>query len=425
MRQWARAFVVEDNGKHVAFVSMDGGMGSDLVNKRVVEALNVKLPGVYSYENVCISGTHTHSTPGGFHQYVMLEVPSFGFVPESMDAMVTGVTNAIVKAHQSLAPGTIKYTDTHGHGAEKLFGANINRSPTSYLLNPQAERDEYEDEGDTDKGMLMVRFDAADGTPLGQVNWFAVHGTSLNNTNTLVSGDNRGYASYLFERDMNGKDVLPGKGKFVAAFAATNLGDVSPNTNGAKCVDTGLPCDKVKSTCGGKEEKCVAFGPGLNAQGQSDMYESMKIIGRKQYVYAKNLYEIATTEVVGPVDSRHSFVTFGDLPVTLEDGTQTKTCKAALGNAFAAGTTDGCGMFDFTQGTTSPNPFWNTVGGLLSEPTKEQKACHHPKPILLNTNGMTFPYAWDAPVLPIQIFRIGQLVISSDLTVPPTLPIIS
>ena len=26
---------------------------------------------------------------------------------------------------------------------------------------------------------------------------------------------------------------------FIAAFASTNLGDVSPNTNGAKCIDTG------------------------------------------------------------------------------------------------------------------------------------------------------------------------------------------
>lgn len=36
-----------------------------------------------------------------------------------------------------------------------LEGANINRSPTSYLLNPQDERDSYP-EGDTDKNMLLL-----------------------------------------------------------------------------------------------------------------------------------------------------------------------------------------------------------------------------------------------------------------------------
>lgn len=43
------------------------------------------------------------------------------------------------------------------------------------------------------------------------------------------------------EKHFNGKDTLPGKGDFVAAFAATNLGDVSPNTKGAICIDTGAP----------------------------------------------------------------------------------------------------------------------------------------------------------------------------------------
>lgn len=41
------------------------------------------------------------------------------------------------------------------------------------------------------------------------------------------------------EKHFNGKDTLPGKGDFVAAFAATNLGDVSPNTAGPRCIDTG------------------------------------------------------------------------------------------------------------------------------------------------------------------------------------------
>lgn len=43
------------------------------------------------------------------------------------------------------------------------------------------------------------------------------------------------------EKHFNGNDTLPGKGDFVAAFAATNLGDVSPNTKGAICIDTGAP----------------------------------------------------------------------------------------------------------------------------------------------------------------------------------------
>lgn len=73
----------------------------------------------------------------------------------------------------------------------------------------------------------------------------------MNNTNGLISGDNKGLASQKMEKDMNpGK--MPNEVQFVAAFAQANEGDVSPNTRGPHCMDTGLPCDAVHSTCNGK-----------------------------------------------------------------------------------------------------------------------------------------------------------------------------
>merc|ERR1712226_1262539 len=115
--------------------------------------------------------------------------------------------------------------------------------------------------------------------------------------------------------------------------------------------DTGLPCDKFTSTCNGKEELCVAFGPGKNG----DMFESTQIIGKKQYDHAMKLYKEATTELSGPLDYRHSFVNFDGLAVKLPNGTDVHTCTAAYGYSFAAGTTDGCGMFNFFQGENSSN----------------------------------------------------------------------
>ncbi len=58
----------------------------------------------------------------------------------------------------------------------------------------------------------------------------------------------------------------------------------------------------------------------------------------------------------GGVDHRFSFVEFPGLNVTLASGASVALCGPALGYAFAAGTTDGCGMFDFTQGETTGNP---------------------------------------------------------------------
>ena len=334
LRARAYVFYCDKSDKRIAFVNLDGGMGSDLVNTYVVEKLKEELGSdIYNIENLAISGTHTHSGPAGFLQYVLYQVTSLGFVQETFDAWITGITDAILKAHNNMQPA--KAVLAQG----LLFDSNINRSPTSYLLNPQEEQDQYP-EGDTDKNMFMLNLLSEEtGAPFGSVNWFAVHGTSMNNTNTLISGDNKGYAAYMLEKHFNGADSVPGMGPYVGAFASTNLGDVSPNTNGAKCIDTGLDCDGETSSCNGKCENCIAFGPGTNG----DMFESTKIIGGNQYERAVELLEasnagvavqsddITVTPVSGCIDYRHSFVKMSTLNVTLSDGSVSQLCSPAMG----------------------------------------------------------------------------------------------
>ena len=58
-----------------------------------------------------------------------------------------GVADAIVKASADLQPATLALKQA------ELEGANINRSPTSYLLNPDAA--DYD--ADTDKNMLLLQ----------------------------------------------------------------------------------------------------------------------------------------------------------------------------------------------------------------------------------------------------------------------------
>jgi len=285
----------------------------------------------------------------------------------------------------------------------ELLDTSVNRSPTSYAANPADERELYEH--DTDKNMTLLRFDAEDGSPIGTFNWFAVHGTSMNNTNKLLSGDNKGYAALRFEEYLN-DGAMPGTGSVVTGFASTNLGDVSPNTEGAHCTDTGEPCDPITSTCNGKNELCVASGPG------KDMFESTQIIGEQQFKKAKELYESDDrVPIKGEVDYRLTHLQMDSLPVTLENGTVVNTCTPAMGYSFAAGTTDGPGMFDFTQGTTSGNPFWDAISHLIADPSDEDIECQAPKPILLATGLCTFPYDWAAHVVSIQILRMGNFVI--------------
>eukprot|EP01018_Ginkgo_biloba_P019727 Gb_09001 [translate_table: standard] len=199
--------------------------------------------------------------------------------------------------------------------------------------------------------------------------------------------------------------------EFVAAFCQSNVGDVSPNVLGTFCIDTGLPCDFNSSTCNGKNELCYGRGPGY-----PDEFSSTRIIGERQFKKASELFISATEQLLGKVDYRHVYLDFSKLEVNIADANSSKeravkTCPAAMGFSFAAGTTDGPGAFDFKQGDDKGNPFWRLVRNLLKTPTKEQIDCQKPKPILLDTGEMSQPYAWAPAILPIQIIRIGQFVI--------------
>lgn len=90
----------------------------------------------------------------------------------------------------------------------EILDASINRSPTSYLNNPEEERAQYQH--DTDKTLTQLKFVDVNGTTIGAFNWFAVHPTSMNNTNKFVTSDNVGYASILLEMEME-PNSLPGQ----------------------------------------------------------------------------------------------------------------------------------------------------------------------------------------------------------------------
>lgn len=371
-------------------------MVSQLVKMEVIKRLKETYGDLYTDSNVCISSSHTHSAPGGFMQYLLYLVPSGGFIKETFEAQVSGILKSIIKAHESMQPGYIYWNEGEVHNA------SINRSPSAYLRNPIEEREKYE--YDVDKSMFLLKFTDLENNPIGMINWFAVHATSMNNSNHLISGDNKGYASLKFEQVINGK-VLPGKGPFVATFAQSNEGDVSPNILGPRCSKSGKPCDAETSSCSRKDGICMSLGPG------NDMFESTKIIGEKQYEKAMELFTTAKNKLTGPIQYVHQYIDMTNVEVTVNDTYRVITCKPAMGYSFAAGTTDSYGEFNFRQGARSANRYWNSVRDLIHKPSESLKECHKPKPVLLPTGEMGFPYRWQPNIVPTQILRIGNLAI--------------
>jgi neutral ceramidase len=104
-----------------------------------------------------------------------------GFDQQSYQAIVDGAVLSIKRAHESLAPGTLAIGETN------VTDANINRSLYAYLNNPASERAKYTD--NVDKTVTVLRFKRnSDGLNLGILAWHAVHGTSMLQNNTHVSG---------------------------------------------------------------------------------------------------------------------------------------------------------------------------------------------------------------------------------------------
>uniref|UniRef100_A0A8D0KY80 Neutral ceramidase n=1 Tax=Strix occidentalis caurina TaxID=311401 RepID=A0A8D0KY80_STROC len=364
-RLYSRAFIMADldDSRRVVFVSADIGMVSQRLRLEVLKKLKSKYGELYQQDNVILSGTHTHSGPAGYFQYTLFWITSKGLIRPSLNAIVNGIVKSIDIAHQNVRRGRLFIN------RGTVQNSQINRSPFSYLANPASERSRYS--SNMDKEMVMLKMVDSNGQELGFISWFAVHPVSMNNTNHLVNSDNVGYASYLFEQEKN-KGMLPGEGSFVAAFASSNLGDVSPNTKGPFCVNTGESCDNPQSTCPvGGATMCMAMGPG------NDMFDSTRIIGQNIYLKAR-----------------------------------VKTCKPALGHSFAAGTIDGVGGLNFTQGSVEGDPFWDEIRDLLlGEPSNETKDCHKPKPILFSTGEMTRPHPWHPDIVDVQIAVIGSLAI--------------
>lgn len=361
----SRAFVIASpcNGRRVAFVSADLGMIFQGVKTQVVEKLRARFGDVYSDENVLISATHTHSGPGGYSHHTFYNLSTFGFVPQNFDAIVSGIVTSISRAHSRLGEGTLRMA------SGELLGASRNRSPEAYRLNPAAERARYA--LDVDTRMTLLRMTGTDGRDVGLINWFAVHATSMGNTNHYISGDNKGLASYLFEKAHDAGDT------FVAAFAQSNEGDVTPNVLG-----------------------------GTNGGGADD-FEDTEISARRQFDFATQLWGQTGAPLTGGVDYRHTFVKMDavDVAPAFTDGQQHRTCPAAIGLSMIAGAEDGPGYGVEGASCSAIHDLWGQFTCALTT-----TPCQGEKPIVLEMGSMK-PHPWTPNVLPFQLVTVGPLAL--------------
>ena len=376
IRQKARAFIIADAqlNKRIVFVSADIGSIEHHITLEVLSRLKEHYADQYQIDNVIISATHTHAAPTGYwHSRTDLGLDG-GFYPQHFNNIVDGIVESISKAHEDLEPGNIYIN------RGRVENAGINRSLIAYEQNPEAERKQYADS--IDKDMTLLKFVDQSGD-IGLLNWLPVHPTSMTFFNRLISGDNKGYASLKVERQKG--VTYKEETEFVAAFAQSNPGDVTPNLN-------------LNNT-----------GPG------KDDFDSTQIIGERQVEVAIKLFNDASELLKGNIDSRQIYVDLSDFEVTDKfsgQGTQ-HTCPSAYGYSFAGGSTeDGGGHFLFREGMTEQSIFLDFLIKLITGAPKSTDAvrrCQLPKAVLFETGSSNPPL--QSQIRSVTVARIGQLAI--------------
>ncbi|XP_045447519.1 neutral ceramidase-like [Melitaea cinxia] len=413
LRQFARTFIFVKGDTRIVLVTAEMLAVGFSVRRAVVQNLQERFGEMYSLRNVIITGTHTHSGPGGHLVDFLLDVSTLGFSRETYDAYVNGITNSIINAHTNLWPARLIF------GKSRVENVQMNRSPFSYEHNPSEERARYETNYDDE--LTQVRILKNNGDLLGVLNWFSVHVTSMNMSNHLVSSDNLGYAALKLEATLNPSRPV-GRPQIVAGFFASSIGDVSPNTRGARCEFSGDECDNQFQLCA-LFERCFSTGPG------EDMFESTRIIGERIYQGALEALSNPGDELSDDVAVVHQFL---DMPLQTAPrydpisrnfftNETVGGCVPALGYSFASGTTDGANILNITQGTLTGNPLLDAIGGVVAPATDEDVACHQPKPILLATGRANFPVPWHSRIISLSVLNLGGFVVAGIPGEPTTM----
>ena len=335
---YARAFYIGENRpsgerRELCIVVADLWTATIAVKTEVLRRLNAPYgtpasgsQARWNEANVLIAGTHTHAGPGGYSDYGLYNLPIRGNEPQVFDIVVQGIVNAVSAAATRARPGRIYANEGD------LANCGANRSLEASMRNP--EFDLSRPESWTDRQMLLLKFEVdldnrRHTRPLGALNWYAIHPTSLGMFNRTISGDNKGWGEMLFERKMASK-----ASDFLAAFGNAAAGDVSGNVrldaSGRKT---------FRRPLGGPRPDALSVPPMISNPADADIdIHNMRELGQRQFEHAFGLYEKATFELTGRIDMRHSFIDMSQVQIDGVPGA--RTWPAMLGISFGAGSSE-------------------------------------------------------------------------------------
>lgn len=309
---FARTFSIRDvNEVHpILICCLDFGCITHAMRSGVVEVLKQKLAERFDEQQLVLMATHTHSGPGGCAYEALYNMPTPGFVPEHLNAVIEAVVQSVLSALETEQETEIRYNT--GQFDENTPVA-WNRALKSYNRNPDVvQRDIHETHLALNREMQLLGFYRQQQL-CGLISLFGVHATCLGNKLNAYDGDNKGYAATFTEQYL----ATQGIEQPVAIFAQASAGDVSPHFHGKNQ-------DAIRNKIRGEAE-----------------YQYAQQNGRYQSDLALQALSSSSQTLEGKLDAVLSYVDLSqvEIPTEFSKGIKNaKTSAACHGVAFFGGT---------------------------------------------------------------------------------------
>ncbi|MCH4243940.1 neutral/alkaline non-lysosomal ceramidase N-terminal domain-containing protein [Acinetobacter gerneri] len=318
---YARSFTILDEKQNLLlFCCLDLGCITAAMRQKTQQLLQEKLGEQFNENQFVLTATHTHSGPGGCAYEALYNMPTPGFVPEHLDAIVLAVVSSVENALSRQAETEIAICQQSFDTATPVAW---NRSLDAYNQNPEVEpRSEHETHLALNREMQLIGF-YRQGNLQAFISFFGVHATCLGNSLNAHDGDNKGYAAQDAEALLKQQGIE----NPVTIFAQATAGDVSPHFHGPHQ-------NKIRQQIKGEKE-----------------YEYAKENGRLQSQLAFTAFENKTVKVKGNVDAVFCYVDLSNIEIPAEFAQGEMDARTSIpchGTAFAAGTpVDGKGVSTF------------------------------------------------------------------------------
>lgn len=214
-RLFAKALFIESIDEQAGKTSRAVIVTTDLcmVNQFMRDAVLKKVAHLgINDSNFLLTATHTHSAPAGLDPRFPFEIIMGKYDAELFDQTVDGISEAVMRAHENLAPAEIFASQ------KEVIHLVRNRRIKEYDYRTR-RFSEGAEHGEVDALMSVIKVASRNGAPLAILVVYGVHPTILGPTNLSVSADWPGVLQKELEEKI---------GHGVAMFANGAEGDQAP-----------------------------------------------------------------------------------------------------------------------------------------------------------------------------------------------------